>query len=128
MVAISGTLDVDGEEVTEAKVNGVPETRTAELFDTDAKRIIVVANKFQMGFDQPKICGDEDFVRQARTNSMGDLKAVLGDVMMGALMAILSDSQDMAAKFGERPDDYLRITNSDLLSMVYRGCNEGSGE
>ena len=40
----------------EAKVNGVPETRTAELFDADSKRIIVCANKFQTGFDQPKLC------------------------------------------------------------------------
>lgn len=56
MVAFSGKLDVDGEEVTEAKVNGVPETRTAELFDSDEKRIIVCANKFQTGFDQPKLC------------------------------------------------------------------------
>lgn len=56
MVAFSGTLDVDGEEVTEAKVNGVPEARTAELFDSDEKRIIVCANKFQTGFDQPKLC------------------------------------------------------------------------
>lgn len=56
MVAFSGSLDVDGEEITEAKVNGVPETRTAELFDADSKRIIVCANKFQTGFDQPKLC------------------------------------------------------------------------
>lgn len=56
MVAFSGMLDVDGEEVTEAKVNGVPEARTAELFDSDEKRIIVCANKFQTGFDQPKLC------------------------------------------------------------------------
>ena len=56
MIAFSGTLDVDGQEVTEAKLNGVPETRTAEVFDEDASRIIVCANKFQTGFDQPKLC------------------------------------------------------------------------
>lgn len=56
MVAFSGKLDVDGEELTEAKVNGAPETCTAELFDSDEKRIIVCANKFQTGFDQPKLC------------------------------------------------------------------------
>lgn len=44
--------------------------------------------------------------------------------MMKALMAILSDSQDMEEKFGEKPDDYLRIMNSDLLPIVYRRCNE----
>lgn len=56
MVAFSGTLDVDGKELTEAKINGVPETRTAKVFDSDEKRIIVCANKFQTGFDQPKLC------------------------------------------------------------------------
>ena len=56
VVAFSGAIDVDGEEVTEAKVNGVTESRTAKLFDEDDKRIIVCANKFQTGFDQPKLC------------------------------------------------------------------------
>ena len=56
MVAFSGKLEVDGEELTEASINGAPESRTAELFDSDAKRIIVCANKFQTGFDQPKLC------------------------------------------------------------------------
>lgn len=56
MIAFSGTLDVDGQEVTEAKLNGVPETRTAEVFDADESRIIACANKFQTGFDQPKLC------------------------------------------------------------------------
>ena len=56
MVAFSGTLEVDGKELTEAKINGVSETRTAKVFDSDEKRIIVCANKFQTGFDQPKLC------------------------------------------------------------------------
>lgn len=75
-----------------------------------------------------RICEDEGFVQKARANSMGDLKAVFGGVMLDALMAILSDSQDMADKFNERPDDYMRIMNSDLLPMVYRRCNDaGAG-
>ena len=56
MIAFSGSLEVDNKEVTEASVNGVPESQTAEVFDGDDKRIIVCANKFQTGFDQPKLC------------------------------------------------------------------------
>ena len=56
MIAFSGSLEVDNKEVTEAIVNGVPESQTAEVFDGDDKRIIVCANKFQTGFDQPKLC------------------------------------------------------------------------
>ena len=56
LVAFSGTLDGDlGEPMTEARWNGFPDTQTAELFDTDAYSIMVVAEKFQTGFDQPKL-------------------------------------------------------------------------
>ncbi len=71
-----------------------------------------------------KICEDEDFVQKARTNSMGDLRAIFGDVMMQALAAILSDSTDMYEKFNENPDAYMRVMNDDLLPYVYRKCNE----
>src|SRR5260370_18140828 len=34
-------------------MNGFSETQTAETFKQDAYRILIVANKFQTGFDQP---------------------------------------------------------------------------
>ena len=72
-----------------------------------------------------KICENEDFVEKARTNSMGDLKAIFGGVMMDALAAILSDSTDMYEKFSENPDAFMRVMDNDLLPIVYRRCNEG---
>lgn len=41
---------------TEAGMNGFPDTQTAEKFDSDEYRILVVANKYLTGFDQPKLC------------------------------------------------------------------------
>ncbi len=41
---------------TEAGLNGFSDTQTAEKFDTDDYRILVVANKYLTGFDQPKLC------------------------------------------------------------------------
>ena len=41
---------------TEADMNGFPESQTAEKFDSDEYRILVVANKYLTGFDQPKLC------------------------------------------------------------------------
>lgn len=41
---------------TEAELNGFPDTQTAEKFDSDDNRILVVANKYLTGFDQPKLC------------------------------------------------------------------------
>ncbi len=41
---------------TEAGLNGFPDTKTAEMFDGDDYRVLVVANKYLTGFDQPKLC------------------------------------------------------------------------
>ena len=55
LVAFSGTLDLDGDTVSEASMNGFPESQTAAEFDTDAWHLLVVAEKYQTGFDQPKL-------------------------------------------------------------------------
>ncbi len=53
LIAFSGPLDDDGVSVTEAGLNGFPDKETAEAFKRDEYRFLVVANKFQTGFDQP---------------------------------------------------------------------------
>ncbi|MGV2871460.1 type I restriction endonuclease subunit R [Colwellia sp. E150_009] len=55
-IAFSGTKEVDGIEYTEADMNGFAESKTKEKFDTDEYRLLVVANKYLTGFDQPKLC------------------------------------------------------------------------
>lgn len=56
LIAFSGTKVIGGREYTEAGLNGFPDTKTAENFDSDDYRILVVANKYLTGFDQPKLC------------------------------------------------------------------------
>ncbi len=53
LVAFSGTISDGGIDYTEPNMNGFPESQTAERFGTDDYRILVVAEKFQTGFDQP---------------------------------------------------------------------------
>ena len=56
LVAFSGTVrDPDtGEEFTESKMNGgIPESQTAQSFKQSKYRFLIVAEKFQTGFDQP---------------------------------------------------------------------------
>ncbi|MDZ7909065.1 MAG: DEAD/DEAH box helicase family protein [Gemmobacter sp.] len=55
LVAFSGDLEVDGNVWTEAAANGFAETELPKKFDTDAYQILVVAEKYQTGFDQPKL-------------------------------------------------------------------------
>lgn len=55
LVAFSGKVvdPATGLEYTESSMNGFPESQTAETFDRNEYRILIVAFKFQTGFDQP---------------------------------------------------------------------------
>ena len=53
LVAISGTVRDGDMDYTEAQFNGFPESQTNDAFDRAENRFLVVANKFQTGFDQP---------------------------------------------------------------------------
>jgi len=55
LIAFSGSKEVDGVEYTEAGMNGFSENDTRDKFDEDEYRILVVANKYLTGFDQPKL-------------------------------------------------------------------------
>ncbi len=56
LVAFSGTKTVKGVEYTEAQLNGFDEKRTRDKFDESEYRLLIVANKYLTGFDQPKLC------------------------------------------------------------------------
>ena len=53
LVAFSGTVRDNGIDYTEYNMNGFPETQTARTFKKNEYRILIVAEKFQTGFDQP---------------------------------------------------------------------------
>lgn len=57
LVAFSGKVSLpdDPVEYTEAGMNGFPEDRLPKEFDGDYQ-VLLVANKYQTGFDQPKLC------------------------------------------------------------------------
>ncbi len=56
LIAFSGEKRMDEQNYTEAGLNGFPESQTAERFNADEYRIMVVANKYLTGFDQDKLC------------------------------------------------------------------------
>ena len=53
IVAFSGTAEYEGKQVTEADLNGFPSAKIEKTFKADPYRILIVANKFQTGFDEP---------------------------------------------------------------------------
>lgn len=65
LVAFSGDLELDGETYTEAGLNDFSETELPGRFDgfkpdgtsyPTTYQILIVAEKYQTGFDQPKLC------------------------------------------------------------------------
>jgi len=65
LVAFSGKIKVkikdengkeEEKEYTEAGMNGFSEGKLAKQFDKDDYKVLLVANKYQTGFDQPKLC------------------------------------------------------------------------
>lgn len=55
LVAFSGKVDDGGLDYTESGMNGVPESQTATTFDGPDYGVLIVAEKFQTGYDQPKL-------------------------------------------------------------------------
>jgi type I restriction enzyme R subunit len=53
IIAFSGKKIVDGIEHTEDSLNGFPEKDIRDRFKQDGYRLLVVANKFLTGFDEP---------------------------------------------------------------------------
>ena len=53
IVAFSGTKEWQGKIVTEADINGFPSKDIEDNMSEDPYRILVVADKFQTGYDQP---------------------------------------------------------------------------
>lgn len=58
LVAFSGKvrLKEDETEYTETGMNGFSEKELPERFGTDDYQVLLVANKYQTGFDEPKLC------------------------------------------------------------------------
>ena len=56
LVAFSGKVKVDNIEYSESGINGFSEERLPKEFEKDDYKVLLVANKYQTGFDQPKLC------------------------------------------------------------------------
>ncbi|MEP3667306.1 MAG: type I restriction endonuclease [Roseibium sp.] len=55
LVAFSGEVTVDGQPYTEAGMNGIGEKELPRHFNGADYNVLVVAEKYQTGFDQPKL-------------------------------------------------------------------------
>lgn len=55
LVAFSGKVKLNGEDFTEVGMNGIKEEELRYEFDRSCYQVLLVADKYQTGFDQPKL-------------------------------------------------------------------------
>lgn len=57
LAAFTDSIEIDGGSYTEASINdGIPEDNTAKEFKKAEYRFLIVAEKYQTGFDEPFLC------------------------------------------------------------------------
>lgn len=127
LVAFSGTLpdpDVavigDGErpEVTEASMN--PDVRGRDLaavFNQDDQNILIVANKYQTGFDQPLLVGmyvDKQLSGIAAVQTLSRLNRRMDGKTDTYVLDFVNDPDQILAAFQEYYEDAEIKTPSDL--------------
>ena len=98
LVAFSGEV----EDLTESRANGFPESETATRFDTDDYQIMVVAEKFQTGFDQPKLVAmyvDKTLTGLAAVQTLSRLNRIHPDKDGTFVLDFVNDSDDIRDAF-----------------------------
>ena len=53
IIAFSGERDHNGQQVSESSLNGFPSAKIPEMIQEDPFRILICADKFQTGYDEP---------------------------------------------------------------------------
>ena len=98
LVAFSG--EVEG--LTETKANGFGESQTAEQFDTDEWQIMVVAEKFQTGFDQHKLAAmyvDKPLTGLAAVQTLSRLNRIHPDKSNTFVVDFVNDAEEIREAF-----------------------------
>ena len=103
LVAFSGKID-DGTGIplTEANMNGFPESRTAEEFAGPEYGVLIVAEKFQTGFDQPLLHTmyvDKVLVGLAAVQTLSRLNRIHPLKENTFVLDFRNDTEDIVAAF-----------------------------
>ncbi|WP_312256297.1 type I restriction endonuclease subunit R [Stutzerimonas nitrititolerans] len=108
LVAFSGSVLPDGvipEEVTESSslLNpGLNGRDLAEAFDTQDFNVMIAANKYQTGFDQPKLCAmyvDKKLQGVDCVQTLSRLNRTFGDSKPTFILDFFNDPQDILDAF-----------------------------
>ena len=137
MVAFSGEVEFDakdpnaegllGEKFTEAGMNpGLKGRDMRKAFDTDEYQVMIVANKFQTGFDQPKLCAmyvDKKLAGVDCVQTLSRLNRTFPgkDVSGTFVLDFFNEPEDVLAAFQEyyQTAELLDVSNPDVIFDLF---------
>ncbi|WP_053956350.1 type I restriction endonuclease subunit R [Inediibacterium massiliense] len=119
LVAFSGTVNDEGEEYTEVSMNkevalDITETNLPKIFDKDEFKILIVAEKYQTGFDQPKLCAmyvDKKLDGVKTVQTLSRLNRIYPDKQ-----TFILDFQNSVEDIQEAYKPYFEMTNIDRVT------------
>lgn len=124
LVAFSGKVKLkdDNKEYTETGINGFGEDKLSSEFDKDEYKVLLVANKYQTGFDQPKLCAMYILKKLKGVNAVQTLSR-LNRICppydkKTFVLDFVNDYEDMEAAFSKYYTTTL-LSNSVTPSAIY---------
>ena len=120
LVAFSGTVK-DGEaEFRETQMNkGIAESQLPSEFDKEENRVLIVANKYQTGFDQPKLHTmyvDKKLSGVKAVQTLSRLNRICPGKDDTLVLDFVNDPQDILEAF--RP--FYKTTNLKMISNLMK--------
>ena len=109
IVAFSGEAEYEGISYNEAKLNGFPSSKIEKTFKEDPYRILVVANKFQTGYDEPLLQTmyvDKGLSDIKAVQTLSRLNRSYPDKTEVFVLDFVNDASDIKAAF----DKYYKTT------------------
>ena len=125
IVAFSGTVtDEDtNKEYTETNLNGFPDAQTAAKFESDPFRLLIVANKFQTGFDQPLLHTmyvDKTLSGVAAVQTLSRLNRMMKDKDATCVLDFVSGNPDRVKEAFSRYYGETSLKNSTDPNDLYK--------
>jgi type I restriction enzyme R subunit len=120
LVAFSGRVDDGGLDFTESGMNGFPESQTATQFARPEYGVLIVAEKFQTGYDQPLLHTmfvDKTLVGLAAVQTLSRLNRIHPEKTDTFVLDFRNEAEDIAKAFGPWYETTVAIpTDPNLLS------------
>jgi type I restriction enzyme R subunit len=102
LVAFAGEIVVDGETWTEPAINGFSEKQLPGRFDGESYQLLIVAEKYQTGFDQPKLSAmyvDKKLDGLQAVQTLSRLNRIHPDKRMTFVLDFQNSIEDIQAAF-----------------------------